>query len=107
MQAGKLRHIVEVHENQRTDNAYGESVDNWRVVDGGRVFASVEPLQGRELERAAQVHADAALRVGLRSFAGLTTKHRIRHKGRNLEILAIVNTDDRDVEMTVFCREAV
>ena len=109
MRAGRLRHRVLIEENNPTTDNYGGKTDNWqRVVDPyGEVWAAVEPLSARELIQAQQVNAEATIRGLMRYWDGLTTQHRLRHNGRVLEILSIVNRDDRNIQIELMCKEAV
>ena len=107
MRVGRLRHRIEIQKNSPTRDSYGEKSDNWQTESGGTRWAAVEPLSGRELERAQQLNAEATVQVSMRYYDGLTTEHRILHKTRTLEILSIVNRDDRNIELLLLCKEAV
>lgn len=108
MIAGKLRHRVYIQRATEAANTYGEMVKTWASIY--RVWASVEPLTGRELERAQQVSAEATTRVKIRYTDDVTVGDRIlfgTYDQRVFEINAIVNPDERNVELHLFCSEAV
>lgn len=63
--AGSLRHRVTVQTLSETSDGHDGVVQAWATARS-RVAAHVEPLQGRDLERAHQVDARASHRVTLR-----------------------------------------
>lgn len=80
---GHLRHQLDLEEDKgrsSADTDHGDHVPDWRPI--GRVYASVTPLLGRELERARQVQPDATHRVELNYRPGLTSRHRLRRGSR-------------------------
>ena len=105
MQAGKLRHRITIENPQDVRGPTGEELEAWVTL--ATVSASVEPLSGRELLQAEQLQAEATLMVRIRYLDGLTNESRILHDGRTLEIAAIINPEDRNVELELMCRESV
>lgn len=103
MEAGHLRHRVQLDHYTVAANAVGDPVKSWASV--AEVWASIEPLSGRELEWAQQQHAQAAIRVTMRYRAGIDTTYRIRFGTRTFEVLAVVNPDERNETLVVTCRE--
>ena len=75
MRAGKLRHRVAIQEPVENKDVHGGITRTWRTVD--TVWASVEPLSGRELFEAQQINKRVTVRVGMRPYSGLTTKQRL------------------------------
>lgn len=107
MRAGKLRHMVEIQEPIESVNAGNPSIDGWKTVPNGRVFAGLEPLSGDELVQAHQVAPGTTHRVPIRHLSGVTTKMRVLHRGRSFNIGGIVNTEEKNVELILFCKEAM
>lgn len=105
MRAGRLRHRITIERNAGTADAAGHAATTW--VQQASRWASVEPLQGRELWQAREVHPEVTHRVTLRWLDGITRAMRIKHETRVFGIEAILNTDERDVEMVCLCREQV
>ena len=104
-QPGELRHRVEIQAGTETQNEFGEPVVVWATA--ATVWAAVEPLSGRERTEAVQVQADATIRVTMRYYPGLTTKHRLIHKSRQLNIAYIINHEERNVWHELGCTEVV
>ena len=105
MQVGKLRHKVELKHLSQTQNTYGEPVDTWtKYAD---VWASIEPLSGRELLLAQQVNAELTLRVIIRYHSAMVVTDRIIKDSRTLEVVNIINKNERNEQMELLCKEVV
>lgn len=103
MRAGRLRHRVELQEPLQEQDAAGQPISTWRTV--GRRWASVEPLTGQELLRAQQFGAETTIRVRMRFMERLTPKWRLRHEGRTLEIVSLIDRGERGRELELLCKE--
>lgn len=103
MQAGKLRQVVAVQENQATRNDVGEAVDNWVTVFTGR--ASVEPVSGREFFEARQRQAEITHRVRMRYRTEPVPTMRVLYRTRVLMIEAVIDVEERRKELHLMCRE--
>lgn len=103
MEAGTLRHRVKLEHYTEVVSEWGDPVKGWSAV--AEVWARVEPLSGRELEWAMQVHAEASIRVTLRYRAGVDTTYRVVFGARTIEVLAVVNPDERNELLQLTCRE--
>lgn len=100
-----MRHPVQIHTPTETRSASGEPTPTFARAED--VWASVEPLRGQELFLAQQVDAATTIRVRMRYTSTLTTQCRIVHEGRILEVLTILDGEDRNVDLEVMCREDV
>lgn len=105
MRSGRLRHRVLLQSKTYTANAYGEQEVTWSTV--ATVWAGIEPLSGRELFAQQQIQAEARVRIVLRYYSGLDTTWRVRHDGKNYDILEVINQDLRDASLVLLCREGV
>ncbi len=89
-----------------TQNDFGEEVITWNDV--ATLWASIEPIRGREYIELRQAQADVTTRIRIRHYAGLTPSMRIEHSGRTFEIVAPPkNVAERDIQMELMCREAI
>lgn len=105
---GHLRHKVTIQEDTGTTrNAANERTADWTTLDGGSVWASVEPLRGRELIEAQQMHANVSHRVTCRHVSGVTPAMRVRHDSRTLNITSVANVFEQDWKLELLCTEAV
>lgn len=103
MRSGRLRHRVTIQRREITRNAFGEGVDGWGNF--AVVWASVEPLQGREFFDAQHVTAEVTLRVRMRYRTDITPEMRLTHRGKILVIQAVLNPEERNRELELLCSE--
>lgn len=103
MQAGKLRHRIELHSASESQNSFGEIEKTYSSYD--TVWGSIESLTGRELEHAQQISAETTLKVNIRYYSGVETGHRVIYGSRTLEITHIINPDERNIELILYCKE--
>lgn len=99
---GKLRHRVTIQTYSESTNSYGETSKSWS--DQATVWASVEPLSGRELEYAQQVHAQTTTKIVMR-WRSISTKQRISFNGQTYEILSVLNPEERNIKAVCLCVE--
>lgn len=106
MRAGWLRHRVTIQEQAPEQDAYGERRSTW--IDSATVWASVEPLRGREYLEARQEQAEISHRVAMRFRPGLSPAMRLKlDSGRVLVIESVVNPLERRERLELMCRELV
>lgn len=104
MESGKLRHRVAVQTATEAQDAHGQAIKTW--ADTAKVWASIEPLRGREYIEARQTTATVTHRIRLRHRA-LTVGQRITHAGRVFNVESVLNPAERDVLLEVMCQEVV
>lgn len=103
MQSGTLRHRVTLQSFTTSPDVYGEPIKTW--ADLATVWAAVEPLRGREYFQAQQTHAEVSYRVRIRHRADILPTMRVLHAGKTLEILSVINIDERNRELHLMCKE--
>lgn len=107
MRAGRLRHRVTIQTYQTTRDAYGAEIKDW--IDGPTIWASVEPINGREYFAAAQANAETSVRIRCRYRADLAsatgTTHRLAYQGRVYKIDSVIDRDMRHIQLEVMCHE--
>lgn len=105
MRAGDLRHRVTIQQLVTVYDEYNQPVEMWQ--DLTTVWAAIEPLSGREYWQAKAVNAEVTHRVRMRYRAGITPEMRLVFNGRVFEILAVLNLEERNIELQLLCKEAV
>lgn len=105
MRAGELRHRVTIQEASETVTSAGERSKTWNDV--ATVWAAIEPLTGRERWQAQQVMATATHRVRMRYRGDVDVENRLVYGSRVLDILQVINPDERGRELVIICAEAV
>lgn len=105
MQAGTLRHHVELQRVSVTPDSHGDQVKTWTTL--ASAWASIEPLSGREFLQASQVMSDVTVRIKLRGRPDitLTPKDRVKYGTRLFDIRHVVDWGGRGVEWHLMCTE--
>lgn len=111
MRAGWLRHRVEILAKEASRDSFGAEVIAWVTV--ATVWASVEPLRGREYIEAKQGQVEVSHRVVMRHWLELGgtgvpgPEMRLRLEGgRVLEIESVINPLERGEGLELMCRES-
>lgn len=100
---GQLRSLITIQVRAGGQDGFGEASGGWGDVT--QVWASVQPLSGRELLSAQQVRGEVSHRVRCRYLAGITSAHRILYGGRVFDIQAVMNPEEACVSLEILCRE--
>lgn len=104
MRAGQLHEQVIIQEKSVTRDALGAEVVTW--VTHAEVWASIEPLRGREYLDARQVQADVDTRIRHRYLPTVTPSMRVLWGARVYEIVSPpIHVGERRRETHLMCRE--
>lgn len=105
MEAGKLRHRVELQRVAVTIDTHGDQVKTWTTL--AEVWASVEQLSGREFLQASASSSDITVRIRIRGRSDLvlTPKDRVKFGDRTFDIRHALDWGDRGVETQLLCTE--
>lgn len=101
---GELRERVTVQVASGTTNALGETVLAWS--NSSAVWASVEGVSAREALLAGQQETTISHRVRLRYLPGLNQQMRFSWRGRTLDIISLLEHNNRS-EHEAVCQEQV
>ncbi|HUU35193.1 MAG TPA: phage head closure protein [Vicinamibacterales bacterium] len=107
MRAGRLRQRVEIQQRIETRDEMGGVSEAWETV--AMRWASIEPLQGRELMEAQQIASRVTMQVRMRYYEGLSPKHRLIWRAgdggvrKTLGIEAVISRDERDRDHELLC----
>jgi len=78
MQAGKLRHYIDIESRAETKDATGYPVVTWTAFASG-VRASIEPLSAKEFVAQDATLGQVVARIVIRYIAGVLPTMRIKH----------------------------
>uniref|UniRef100_A0A6M3J9L2 Putative head-tail joining protein n=1 Tax=viral metagenome TaxID=1070528 RepID=A0A6M3J9L2_9ZZZZ len=101
MNAGQLNKRIVIQQYGSTQNEYGEQVKTWSTVK--TVWASVQPLQGREWFNAKQIQSEVEVRMRLRYTTAITPKMRIQYNSLNYNIESVINVGEQNREIELMC----
>jgi SPP1 family predicted phage head-tail adaptor len=102
---GKLRFKVTVQRLVGTQDAAGQEIQTW--VTFKDLWASIEPLVGRETVTAQQIYGEITTRIRARYVSGVTPKMRIVYGAQAWDIQGVVNVGHRNRELIMLCVERV
>jgi SPP1 family predicted phage head-tail adaptor len=105
LKIGKLRHSITLEQVAETQDPDGSVIETWSSFANAQ--ASIEPISGREYFAAQTTQAEVTHRISLRYLTGVTPKMRVKYGSRIFDILLVINTRERSVELQLMCREAV
>ena len=105
MDIGRLKHRVIFQKLINSKNEYGELEDRWNDVI--TVWAEVRPTTGRSFFNAKQINSEISHSVYIRYRNGLSPSMRIKFKERIFEILYIMNVNEDNTLMQIYCKELV
>lgn len=101
--SGMLRHKITIErESQVQDNVGGYS-SSWSTLS--QPFAFIKPMSGNERFWANRLESNLTHRIFLRYITDITTKDRIIYDGREFQIRAIINVEERDKWLELHCVE--
>lgn len=104
MNPGRLRHRVTLQEYKEVVDQYGTPIDQgWQDV--ATVWASVEPIQGREYVLLQNTQAEVTTRIRIRYRAGVKPAMRLLYGARVFDIQAVIDFEERHIELQLMCKE--
>lgn len=109
MFSGRLRHKVNIQQlvaGSPDQTNTGAPDDAWTAFLTS-IWASVEPLRGRELFAAQEFHSEVEVRIRVRYRDGITAKMRVVFDSNNYNILYILDPENRHRELELLCSTGV
>lgn len=105
MKTGALRHRVIIQQRGTAQDALGAPTDIW--TDLTTVWAAVQPLQGQERQAAKAAQAETDVKITLRWRTGIDpASKRLKFGARLYDIESVLNIDERNIWMEIYCKEA-
>ena len=104
MKIADMRHRITFQKLLDKQDEYGES-NEWEDVK--IVWADVRPLSGKQFFQAKQINAEISHSIFIRYQDGIKTNMRIKFKDRYFEILYIINVEEKNKYLKIYCRELI
>lgn len=101
MRAGELREQVTIQRRLVARDAYGAEVVSWE--DAATVWASAEPISGREYVSMRQSQSDVSTRFRTHWLANVDSTMRLLWRGTVYQIAEAINVEARDRELEILC----
>lgn len=105
MKIGELRHRITIQENISAKDSFGADTPNW--TDVATVWASIEPLSGKEFFAAQQINAEINTKIIMRYRTGIKPEMRATFKDRVFDILSVINDNERNISLVLMAKEVV
>lgn len=108
MNAGKLRHKVELQSYATSRDDFGAELETWSTY--AKIWASINPsigvLAGKEFILGQQVSEESRYEITIRYNSSVDVKHRVKFGLRLFDINVIKNIDEKNEYMILMCSEA-
>lgn len=104
MSAGKYNRYITLKRPVKTESSFGDAVTTWATV--GQVWASMEPLKGREIMLANQLSAPQDIRIRMRYHTELIAANstwRAEYAGVLYNITTVANVNQANIEYELMC----
>ena len=100
---GKLRHQISLLKPIIVKDALGQEVEKLEIQN--TVWASIEPLSGKEYFSAKQVNSEVNAKVTIRYIESLLPHWVVQFGQRIFNIQAIINLEERNKYLQLLCSE--
>ena len=104
MRAGDLRHQVLIKSKTLTADGMGGHTEVWTTTLA-TVRAAIWPVSAKERVQNLQMELEITHKIRIRYLSGVLASMRVYFGSRIFEILSIVNTDERNIQLDLVCRE--
>lgn len=106
MNPGRLRHRITLQEYKEVLDEYKTPIDEgWEDV--ATVWASIEPIQGREYIQLQNTQSELTTRIRIRFRVGVKPSMRVLYGDRVFNIQSVIDFEERHIEMQLMCIEKV
>lgn len=102
---GQMDKRVELQSRSAAVDSFGGQSTTWTTAL--TVWARIEPLSGRALEAARQLHAEVTHRVTIRYRPGITAAMRVKYGSRLLDVGYVLNPREANEQLQLMCTEGV
>ena len=104
LDAGSLRHKVEIQEQVTTTDADGQTDKVWQRV--ALVWAAVAPMSAKEFVAAQAIQSEVTTRITIRYRAGIKAAMRVLHRGKIYNVQGVLSDRESGLEyLTLPCSE--
>lgn len=83
----------------------GQLYSHSTALKGYAVWAAVAPMTGREYDEAQKLRAETTYKVTTRYFPNIATDMKILHGLQVLDIISVLNIDERKSELQIIAKE--
>ncbi|MCL2665722.1 MAG: phage head closure protein [Defluviitaleaceae bacterium] len=102
---GRYRHRITFFMPPADRDDYGAPSADWKR--SATVWASKEPLAGRELYAAMSAETKIETRFRMRWMPGIDETMRLENDGELYDIISAVDADAANIEIVLYCKKVV
>ena len=106
MQAGQLKHLIDIQVALNSRDSYGASTQEWVTFLSG-IRASVEPLAGKEFFAAQKIDAEITHSLNIRYRTGIKPSMRVKFGTRYFDIKSVIDVKEQRKELHLMCVEVI
>lgn len=103
MRLGPLRHRITFQSRNPGRDKFGQPLEGWQDI--ATVWASVEPISGREILASQQVQGEITHRIRCRYLTGITAAVRILFEARVFDIQVPINPREVGAMLEILAKE--
>lgn len=100
-----LQHRITIQKCVRVIGSDGIAEESWQ--HHATVWASIEPLRGREYLQSMTVNTEVSTRIRIRYQPDITSSMRVMYNARIYNILSVINLKERNRELELMCAEVI
>lgn len=101
------RHKVVIEQPVESDTPDTRGDEQLTFETFKTVWASIEPLAGRELQFAQQMHGNVSHKIGMRYTSGITKRMRFKWNNRYFNLAPTLNLEETNIEIVLYATEKV
>jgi SPP1 family predicted phage head-tail adaptor len=106
MNPGKLRYRITLQEYIEASDQYKTPIDQgWQNV--ATVWASVEPIQGREYIQLQNTQSELTTKIRIRYRPDVTPAMRVQYGTRVFDVQSVIDFEERHIELQLMCIERI
>ncbi len=105
MKIGNLRHRVVLQKKVVTEDEIKQQSEVWN--DYAYVWASIEPISGREYFAARQESAEVTARITIRYLKDVTPDMQVLFGNRAFEVVSVINPKETNESLILMCKEVL
>lgn len=105
---GPKRHLIVIQQPVETEDDHHEQIVTWTNV--ASVYASIEPMTGREFFQSQELQADITHRIRIRYSADVVAvdrTYRATFDSRTFEFVSVATIQEKRAEIEIMARERV
>jgi len=103
VQAGKLRHVIDIQKFTTSKDSYGEDIKTWASYH--KTHAEVRPLRGKEYFDTQQIVPEVDNKIKIRYRSGIAPTMRVVWGSRTYEIRAVIDPSERNILQEILAVE--